>query len=168
MNKVFLEACNRINKIDFNRIQNTNRRSDMELFIEFARRFSILVLEHLKIKLRNPYMFNPDKAFGYEIDFDIEDKCPVLKTVKPSIPRKMVIDYLKFAYIIGEGNEVASKNKDVYEPLIKLFERGGQFNIHHGEYIAGGCAWRFKLPDLMLDMNEIDISDEALDKCDNK
>ncbi|WPC43903.1 hypothetical protein [Clostridium sp. JS66] len=49
--------------------------------------------------------------------------------------------YLEWSYLIDMKNEVAIEYSDLYEPIIKLFERGGKISYHQNELICGGVGW---------------------------
>jgi hypothetical protein len=66
--------------------------------------------------------------------------------------RRICRDYIKWQAYIDKGNPVATSFPEVYEPLLKLFERGQSFGMHHGELIIGG----FSIPlESWLDSSEM-------------
>jgi hypothetical protein len=42
--------------------------------------------------------------------------------------------------LIDEGNQIAIDNKDLFEPAIKLYERGGNFFIREGYLNVAGAT----------------------------
>lgn len=168
MNKEFLKACERVSNIDFDNIKVSDRKSDLYLLMEYARRVSILKITHAELEIENVILFNSERIFNITSLPDVNENCKGLYNIKNSIIRFLCVSYLQYIYILGEGNQIAKEFDDLFEPLIKLFERGGMFNRHHGEYIIGGGAWVPSYPEIMLKEKPIDISDEALEIYDNK
>lgn len=168
MNNQFLKACKRVNKIDFDNIKVSDRKSDLYLLMEYARRVSILKITHSELEIENVILFNSERIFNITSSPDINENCKALNNIKNSVVKFLCISYLKYMYILGEGNQITIEFNDLFEPLIRLFERGGMFNRHHGEYIIGGGAWVPSYPEIMLKEQPIDISDEALERYDNE
>ncbi|GKX54357.1 hypothetical protein SOASR030_04690 [Leminorella grimontii] len=48
-----------------------------------------------------------------------------------------LIEYIKWNYFIDLKNAIAVKNRDVFEPLIRIFENGCTIGFHHGEFMVG-------------------------------
>ncbi|ASA25954.1 hypothetical protein [Paenibacillus donghaensis] len=65
--------------------------------------------------------------------------------------------------LLDSGVLNAIKHHDIYEPIIKLFERGGgQISIHHHELVGGFGAFPRTISAGRGDMGQFDISDQAL------
>jgi hypothetical protein len=76
--------------------------------------------------------------------------------------------YLRWEAVVDEPEVAASGLSEPYEPLIRLFERGGELFTHHGfiHVNHGGCFY----PNRLRDYAELpaleDLSDSALDSID--
>ncbi len=168
MKQKFVSACERLNRIEFDKISMTNRKSDMNLVIEYARRVAVLKNDYPNLQITHPLFFKAETVFGVEISQDMLVVCPVLKEVKNSYIKGVCLEYLKFVYLIDEAHPIATEHKDLYEPLIKLYERNGLFGLHNGEVVAGGCGWGPGKQEYMMMLEPIEISDIALDEYDRK
>ncbi|MFS0861060.1 hypothetical protein [Paenibacillus taichungensis] len=60
------------------------------------------------------------------------DELQILKEIDNSYVREIATSYLELNALIDEGNQIAIENKDLFEPAIKLYERGGHFFIRAG------------------------------------
>ncbi|MFB6367903.1 hypothetical protein ACFCP7_28530 [Paenibacillus elgii] len=90
--------------------------------------------------------------------------CPNLKDINFTIFKANCFNYLEWCCLIDNGNPIAIKYQDIYEPIIKLFERGGgQISIHHSELVGGFGAFPRSISASRGDMKEFDISDKALE-----
>ena len=168
MNQELVNACKRLNNVQFDRISMTNRESDMKLVIEYARRVAMLKSNNPNLQISHPLFFKAETVFGIEIRQDVLEVCPVLKEIKNSYVKGVCLEYLKFAYLVGEAHPIAMGHKDLYDPLIKLYERNGLFGLHNGEIVTGGCGWAPGKLEYMMTIEPIDISDVELDEYDRK
>ncbi|WP_237763045.1 hypothetical protein [Paenibacillus sp. A3] len=90
--------------------------------------------------------------------------CPNLKDINLTIIKAICFNYLEWCCLIDNGNPLAIKYHDIYEPIIKLFERGGgQISIHHSDLVGGFGAFPRSISASRGDMKEFDISDSALE-----
>ncbi|RJG23053.1 hypothetical protein [Paenibacillus thiaminolyticus] len=106
-----------------------------------------------------------------EKDIDILDYdtllsiCPDLKEVNLSVFKLICFGYIEWCVLIDKQHPIALKYPDIYEPFIKLFERGGgRISIHHHELVGGFGAFPRTIAADRGDMKEFDISDNALDQ----
>lgn len=56
--------------------------------------------------------------------------------------KRQCIAAVLWAIYLDEGERLACEHEDLFEPLLRLFENGIGFTIHHGEILIG----RFALP----------------------
>jgi hypothetical protein len=73
---------------------------------------------------------------------------------------------LEWAYLIDQELPIAIQFQDLYDPIIKLFERGGRIQYHHHELICGRYAWPRNPLHYPRIFEPKDIRDEVLDRID--
>ncbi|MEK4663637.1 hypothetical protein [Paenibacillus sp. SAF-068] len=160
MNQLY-KGIERINSINWSTSGGTDEPSNMALLQEYIRRAAILTTTY-HLKTSYPF-FNASRAFGYDVDLDITEKCPQLKELKNGFLKGMCEAYLEWLLLFDSGNEIALEFHDLYEPLILLIERGGTIRRKHGEIITGGYAFPLANAEYMSKQAPIDISDEGLE-----
>nr|WP_244878786.1 hypothetical protein [Paenibacillus lautus] len=90
----------------------------------------------------------------------------ILNEINNSYHRALVTSYLELCALIDEKNPIAIDNKDLFEPAIKLYERGGFFYRREGYIYINGSS--IIIADVAWDEQEpLDISDGTLDALDN-
>lgn len=90
----------------------------------------------------------------------------VINNISNSYHRALVTSYLELCALIDEKNPIAIDNKDLFEPAIKLYERGGFFYRREGYIYINGSS--FIIADATWDKQDpLDISDEVLDAMDH-
>lgn len=159
------EALQRISAIKWNEIGKEIRKSHAELIKEYLRRGSLFLHSFSKtIKLN--YVFNASEIAGKSLELDLNKLCPELKNLKP-FPRELCRAYIEWSYLIDCNDNTAVKFCDIYEPIIKFYERGGEFYRHHGDI----CLGKYMFSPGCWDVNEyepIDICDNILDDLDRE
>lgn len=175
----FTRAVNRIKNIDvtqyfdisrkrYNEIRSKGEYSaDATLIAEYYRRVGVL----LQFINKNSLSIYSLMSEIIEKDTDNLDYdtflliCPNLKDINLPVFKIICFGYLEWCSLLDNGHPIALKYPDIYEPIIKLFERGGgQISIHHHELIGGFGAFPRSISDSRGDMKEFDISDSALDQ----
>jgi hypothetical protein len=78
-------------------------------------------------------------------DLDVRIKSEIEAAVNAEIQpnayvRRLCVDYLKWRAYVDAGNPTACAHANIYEPLMRLFERGHSIGLHHGELIVGSFA----------------------------
>ena len=140
MGEIFNHALKRINAIDWDKIGISVKASNGMLVREYLRR-ATLFIHSLSLKSNYPF-FSAAEAIGKKPQINIIKSCSVLEILDNKLLRGWCECYLEWAALADEGELTALENQDLYEPLIKLFERGsGKFNIHHGELIIDNAAF---------------------------
>ncbi|WP_231574858.1 hypothetical protein [Paenibacillus sp. FSL R7-0273] len=162
----FLEkAITRISKIAWG-TSKTKRKSSELLIAEYLRRSS-LFLE--KYSIESGPFFSPSKVL--DSNLDLEDVITGIFSAsdKPNLLCKTIcLRYLEWVSLVGEGKIINGDYQDIYEPIIKYFERGGTLRLDQGIYLDYGFGafpidnWRERYSKL----HAIDISDENLDNVD--
>lgn len=166
MNKRFNEAVKRVSAIDWNTVGYAfQRESNVALAKEFLRRAALIIKEY-NLDVKFPF-FSAAKAIGKSQQIDIEKVCSQINTLNNTFLRRACECYIEWASLTDEGEPAAMKFPDLYEPLIKLFERGGSIGIHHGEVIVGKFAFPLKNSSIIALEDPIDISDMNLEKWDS-
>lgn len=157
----FNKGVKRLNEIDWGLMGGGGTPSHMALVKEYVRRASLLITTY---SLKTPYpFFNAAKAFGLNEEIDILEHCPHLKSVNNSFVKGICRAYLEWANLADTGEYAANQFCDLYDPLIKLFERGGTIKRDHGDIIAGGYALPLSNADYMSKQTPIDTSEEGLE-----
>lgn len=95
------------------------------------------------------------------------DELQILKEIDNSYVREIVTSYIELNALIDEGNQIAIDNKDLFEPAIKLYERGGLFFIRGGYLNVVGATDFLSLAN-RVKREPLEISDEILDALDNE
>lgn len=164
----FESARNRIKKINWE-YKDEFRPSHPILVAEFIRRGN-LFLDHIQY---NPdsrrAVFSATQKLGIDLPIDIEKVCTELNQIKMATTRAICTFYLEWAYLVDQGEPIAIQFQDLYDPIIKLYERGGNIYYRHHELNCGRNGWgRNSAKILRGDGPPFDISDEALAKEDKK
>lgn len=119
----------RLNNINWNHIGQNGQEKDMELGIEFIKKLAVFCIEN-NITPTLPFMTDLTSYFGNcAIDDAILEKCnkDVRNVIKyPSLSTSIVNYYLK-ASILADKDVKYVACINVYEPIIRLFENGGDF-----------------------------------------
>ncbi|AIQ19587.1 hypothetical protein H70357_24915 [Paenibacillus sp. FSL H7-0357] len=173
----YTRAVNRINNIDAKYyIDISNKRyedvrskgeytADATLIAEYYRRVGVL-LQFMSIEGVSIYA-GMAKIINNEIellDFDNLFKiCPNLEPINLTVLKMICSNYIQWCILLDAGDPIAVKFHDTYEPIIKLFERGGgRISTHHHELVGGFGAFGRSIHASRGDMKEFDISDQAL------
>ncbi|MDC0763045.1 hypothetical protein POF51_20210 [Brevibacillus sp. AG] len=157
----FDEAAKRLNQIDWEKVGSVEEPWNMALVKEYIRRASVLIKTY---SLKTPYpFFNAANILGFDMELELSEICPSLAKVNNSLITAMCVSYLEWAVLADRGEAHASQFSDLYEPIIKLFEKGGKVNRRHGEILAGGQAFPLANADYMSKQDPIDITDEGLE-----
>ncbi|MEK8132957.1 hypothetical protein WMW72_34265 [Paenibacillus filicis] len=177
MENYFLKAVMRINSIDEKQYVNISHKryrdfrskgeytADATLIAEYYRRVGVFLQlmneESAYILLGMSKLIHKEPILDYDNLLTI---CPNLKKINLTIFKAICFNYLEWCCLIDSGNPLAIKYHDIYEPIIKLFERGGgQISTHHHELVGGFGAFPRSISASRGDMKEFDISDKALE-----
>ncbi|MEC0235048.1 hypothetical protein P4H71_11985 [Paenibacillus kribbensis] len=104
-------------------------------------------------------------------NLDLEDFVTSIfyESGKPNLLCKTIcLRYLEWVSLVEEGKIISGEYQDIFEPLIKYFERGGTLRLDQGIYLDYGFGafpidnWRERYSKL----HAIDISDDNLDNID--
>lgn len=159
-------AIERINKIKWDNIKSSGRASNGVLVREYLRR-ATLFIHSVGVMVKYPF-FNAAKAIGKEPITDIVKVCPLIEKLDNALYKGLCQSYIEWSALADEGEPTAIEYQDLYEPLIKLFERGGgRFSIHHGELIIDSAAYPLNYWYNNVSAEPMDISDSALDNYDH-
>ncbi|WP_244297260.1 hypothetical protein [Brevibacillus antibioticus] len=169
MTDLMEQAITRISKITWGN-SKVKKKSSGLLIGEYFRR-GTLFLESYSFK-SGPF-FSPARVLDIElgVDLDLEDVITSIfpEPGKPNILCKTICQrFLEWVILVEQGKIITDDYPNVYEPLIKYFERGGNLRIDQGiylEYEYGAFPidnWRERYSKLP----PTDISDEFLDSAD--
>lgn len=114
---------------------------DVALAREYLRRVALMA-KSLSGWTGGPFF---DTAAIAEADLDLQTKSEIETAINAEMQpnayvRRLCVDYLKWQAYVEAGNLIACSYADIYEPLLKLFERGQSIGFHHGELIVGSFA----------------------------
>ncbi|SFF33326.1 hypothetical protein SAMN04487969_1272 [Paenibacillus algorifonticola] len=166
MNKIFEEAKCIIQDINWSH-REFNRPSYVILLSEHLRRGSLFYDYFHKDSMRT-LVYSATKLADIQLPANISDNCEELtRTIELRFVRQMCTHYLEWAYLIGEGVPTAVKFQELYVPMMKLFERGGRIQYHHGQLIIGGISRSQFIPSDFSQVESKDTSDSYLDYIDN-
>jgi len=164
----FDTALQKINGINWN-IQEVPKKSHYVLLAEYLRRMAIFTKPY---STNQSPMGSPLNVLNIEnnnllleIDTILEES---LSTINNPIHYKICRNYLEAAYIIDKGILKNATLLDIYEPIIKFFERGGKLRFDSDRAFSCGSA-AFVLNDWInfhSSRLETDISDLTLEKID--
>lgn len=149
--------------------KNPNQPSHRELVAEFIRRGN-LFLDYMNQDQENRRaVFNAPELVNAHIPVSIKDNYndTIEKIPGGWVSKYMCTFYLEWAFLIDQKNPVAQLFTDIYDPVIKLYERGGVISYHHNELICGQYGWSRNSAFMLREHDPIDINDETLNKLDN-
>lgn len=155
------QAIKRISRIDWSSLGEKETMSQSYLCREYLRRATKFLKEYPGTCVP-PFIMISNSISEPQENIDMLD---ILKKINNSYHRALVMSYLELCALIDEKNPIAINNKDLFEPAIKLYERGGFFYRREGFVYINGSS--FIIADVAWDEQEpLDISDEMLNKLD--
>lgn len=171
------EAAKRIKSIDPNlyvgiskkRYEEVRSRgeykADSILIAEYYRRVGVF-LQYLSIEVTSIYV-GMDMLIGYKMDENewdnFPEEFPNFREIDIMLMKLFSIHYLRWCSLLDNSNLIALQFPDIYEPIIKLFERGGgRISTHHHELVGGFGAFPRSIDARRGDKKPFDISDHAL------
>ncbi len=161
------QAITRLSKITWSTSELKKKSSEL-LITEYLRRSS-LFLEIYSIE-SGPF-FSPAQVLGTNLDLEDVITSIFTEPGKPNLLCKTIcLRYLEWASLVKKGELIDGEYQDIYEPLIKYFERGGSLRIDQGIYLDYGYGafpidnWRERY----IKLQAADISDENLKKIDTE
>jgi len=165
----FQYAAARLSKIDWRSYGRSNRRSDCVLVNEYLRRAAQFA-QVTSIETARPF-FDAAKAIGREDAVPSE----AIDELRGSIGRSANVFawricelYLSWCALVDSEEPTAIRFHDLFEPLILLFERGGELGFHHGELLVGRFTVPFHNWREMAALQPYDISEKALEFVDQR
>ncbi|MGO4786534.1 hypothetical protein AB4124_03690 [Paenibacillus sp. 2KB_20] len=166
MNQLFEDARTIIRSINWEK-EELNRPSHGVLMYEFLRRASQFYDFINQEPRKRLAIFSAADMCGIQLPIDIYNYCDELNEIKDeSLVKSACKSYLEWAYLSGKNESIALTFQDLYDPLIKFFNRGGRVRYHNGELVYGWAA-RARIVSTEMSMVELeDISDSTLDKLD--
>ncbi|MGO4532716.1 hypothetical protein AB4Z30_26835 [Paenibacillus sp. 2TAF8] len=167
MNSNFEQARKRIKNINWDN-KSLDKPSHTILVTEFIRRGNIFLDFNSKDDNRRA-VFNATEVIDYEIPAHIKEGCNGLIEANVDwITEYLCTFYLEWAYVLDKQMPIALKFQDLYDPIIKLFERGGRISYHHNELVCGKHAWPRNSGLITRELPPQDIKDDVLDAIDNE
>ncbi|MCK6076723.1 hypothetical protein [Paenibacillus silvae] len=164
MNHKLAKGIERLSAISVQSNTHSHQKSHHVLIKEYLRRVNVF-LDKLNVFPDRYPLFSFAKLIGRKIDANVYRACPELDTLNNSYMKAICYSYLEVCELIDQGVDDAIQYADLYDPMLKFFERGGSFTIRKGELVLGDAAyplmyWRT----LVIPVQ--DISDIFLDLID--
>ncbi|MFF0829892.1 hypothetical protein ACFYU8_23730 [Brevibacillus sp. NPDC003359] len=132
-------AQNRISSINF-MLEESERKSHLILANEFLKRAAYFErFSYLDLSLESPFV-NVAEALGYSPTLSIEKICPTIPSIQNEIIKSICIQYLELSALVDQDVQRARKYYNLYEPVIKLFERGGKIDIVDNKIVVGSTT----------------------------
>lgn len=162
LGQYFEEARKRIRNINWE-YEDDFRPSHPTLVAEFIRRGNVF-LDYIYYNPDNRRaVFSAAQKLGINLPIDIEETCTELNQIKLATTQAICTFYLEWAYLADQGESIAIQFQDLYDPIIKLYQKGGTIFYRHGQLWCGGNAWgRNSAWMLREGCPPFDIRDEAL------
>lgn len=165
MNTNFKQANERIKNINWEN-KNVDKPSHAILVTEFIRRGNVFLDFNSKDDNRRA-IFNAAEIINFDIPAQIKEECNKLLNLNLDwVTEYLCTFYLEWAYVVDKQIPIAMKFHDLYDPIIKLFERGGRISYHHNELVCGRDAWSRNSGAILRGVPPQDIRDEVLDALD--
>jgi hypothetical protein len=161
MDKRYNEVVYRISRINWRNIGLVEKKSNVALAKEYIRRAALLVKTY-SLNVKFPF-YSAAQAIGKSQQIDIVGICPQLENLDNAFVKRFCECYLEWAFLTDTKEPAAIQFCDLYEPLIKLFERGGTIGLHHGEVVVGRYAFPLVHWSSLALEEPIDISDSGLE-----
>ncbi|KQX51359.1 MULTISPECIES: hypothetical protein [unclassified Paenibacillus] len=131
---------------------------DVSLVREYFRRLAVF-LDYLSVGSNYPYI-DPVKLINREASINYDDVleiCPNVNKAPNGVTKALCVTHVIWRSIADEGDPIAIEYKDLFKPLIILFQRGGTWHTHHGmldvsnRYLCFLNDWRNQIADQALD-----------------
>ena len=165
--KTLQSAVNRLSKIDWQNYGRSERRSNVLLVKEYLRRAAQFA-HVVSVDGSRPF-FDPAKAIGKEQLVPLT----TITALRESLGRsansfawRICECYLSLCALVDAEEPTPVQFRDLFEPLVLLFERGGQLGFHHGELVVGRYGMPFHNWREMMSLQPYDISEKALATAD--
>jgi hypothetical protein len=167
MGQHFEKAKKRIKDIYWH-YKDDYRPSHAVLVVEFIRRGNVFLDYCKKDCNRRVAIFSAAQVIGADLPIDMKEVCKELNVIGGGTALVICSFYLERAYLVDQEVPEAMQFQDLYEPIIKLFERGGRVFYRHNELVCGGYGWTRNSALILRDSPPFDIGDKALIEEDNK
>lgn len=163
MSNEFSKAIEWVNNTDFEKVKKIERANieyvnDMMLLKEYIRRVALFA-DFLSLNIRNP-IFNAASVIKNESEINFDIVCQKIKNIESGVIRVICEYYIEWSDLIDKKDNIAVKFSDLYEPALKILERGGMFGIRQGDFVIYGggtfpvSAWRELAKDATLDLSQ--------------
>ncbi|WP_338543781.1 hypothetical protein [Paenibacillus tundrae] len=160
--KYLNQAIKRISVIDWSCLGEQESKSQSYLCREYLRRATIFLKNHPGTCVP-PFIMISNSITEPQENIEMIE---VVSEIDNSYHRALITSYLELCALIDEKNPIAMNNKDLFEPVMKLYERGGYFYRREGFIYINGTS--IKIADVAWEEQKpLDISDETLDALDN-
>ncbi|MEY8747012.1 hypothetical protein AB9M62_48600 [Bacillales bacterium AN1005] len=167
MNSNFEQASERIKNINWEN-NGVDKPSYAILVTEFIRRGNIFLDFNSKDDNRRA-VFNAAEIINFDTPAHIKEECNgVVNANVDWVTEYLCAFYLEWAYVIDKQMPIALEFHDLYDPIIKLFERGGRISYHHNELVCGKHAWPRNSGAITRELLPQDIRDKVLDALDDE
>ncbi len=139
----FDDAINRINKIEWKKLEEAMGDTEKDLGYEYLRRMAEFVNKQELPPNINPLLVNVAFTLGDRTEINYVEQCSleVQETLTNNVLPKHILNfYLQLAYYADYNTEV-ERYLQIYEPLIQLLERGFLFAFREGGLMIYNVAF---------------------------
>lgn len=167
LNSNLEQAKERIKSINWE--SNTMDKPSYAILVtEFIRRGNIFMDFNSKEDNRRA-VFNAAEIINFDVPVHIKEEFNKLVNEDIDwVTKYLCTFYLEWSYVVDQQLPIALQFHDLYDPIIKLFERGGRISYHHNELVCGKHAWPRNSGAITRELSPRDIKDEVLDALDNE
>lgn len=174
MASCFSECLARVRAINVNGSGQTPHRSQLILMREFLRRLGEIRSMHAECAGRSQFDAVPWSCMSADLKdqiFEIvDDLFPEVQDYRPFSAMETSLFALAWAALIDQREAVCLDLPELYDPLLRLHERGGMYNFRKGELdVPGVAVWprsAYESIEWMRAIPRQDIRDVVLDKID--
>ncbi|MEK4663635.1 hypothetical protein MHH93_17265 [Priestia sp. FSL H7-0729] len=144
MGHLLTKAIERLSSISFEDTEDSSLESSSHVLIkEYLRRVNQL-LNEMDASIDQYPLLSLAKILGKAIDEEVYQACSELDTLGNPYVKLICCGYLEVSESADQGVDEAIQYLDLYEPMLKLFERGWSFIIRQGEMVVGSSAYPLK------------------------
>lgn len=165
MGPTFEAARMRVSKINWE-YEDEYRPSHVLLVEEFIRRGHVFLDYIHKYPDRRVAVYSAANVIGAKLPIDLEETCLELNQIYGTASAICTF-YLEWAYLLDQKVPVALQFHDLYEPIMKLYERGGRISYREYELVCRANGWPRNSAMILRNVPPRDIRDEALEEYDN-
>ena len=165
----FQKSIKRLQDIDW--VHRSDDKASLHILVsEFIRRGNVFRDIYEPDNKKRMAIFSAAQSINKPIEIDIDGILSHSGITNQGWTTQYLCKYfLEWCYLNTQGIEEAIKIPDIYEPIIRFYERGGMITYHNNELICGRYFWRKNCyhiprePQYDISTNALDILDLSMD-----